>query len=204
MKGRLIVIEGIDGAGTEVQSKNLLKFLQDRDIPAVRLSYPDYDTPIGNLVHEFLHNKHEFNTELLFLLHLADRVKDIGKIRQLLNEGRTVVCDRYFTSILAYQCGYAGFPMEKALKMAEMFDIPKPDTIIYLKISPETSIKRKIGEKGEKNELDRNESDTELHKKMTKVYDDLVQKQVWASWFPVDGEGSIEEVAAQIRKILRL
>ncbi len=156
--GMLIVIEGIDGAGTEVQSKLLLNFLREKGTPAVRLTYPDYSGPIGRLIHEYLHRKFELSVDVQFLLHFADRLQNQESIRKLLQEGRTVICDRYFTSILAYQ-GLAGFPLDKALKFADMFKIRKPDMAVYLRVSPETSMKRKHGEK---KDLDRNESDSAL------------------------------------------
>jgi dTMP kinase len=198
---RLIVFEGIDGAGTETQSKILLRFLEDRGIPAVRLEYPDYDGPIGKIIHEFLHNRYEFDLNTQFLLHTADRVKDRKKIADLIGQGKVVVCDRYFTSVLGYQCGM-GFSLDTALKMAETLEIPRPDKIIYLRISPETSMSRKVVEKG--GNVDRNESDKELQGKLSRFYDGLAEKQVWASWFPVDGEKPKEDVFEQVRRILGL
>lgn len=203
MKGKLIVFEGIDGAGGEEQSNKLLQYLQEKGIPTEKLTYPDYNGPVGNLIHEFLHKKYDFNVNVQFLLHAADRIKDTDKIRQFLNEGRVVICDRYYTSILGYQCGQ-GFPLEKALKIADMFEVPKPDIIIYLKISPETSVKRKAGEKGGGDNLDRNESNKELQEKLINFYDKLIEDQVWSSWYVIDGEKSIEEVFEQVKKILQV
>lgn len=198
MKGRIIVLEGIDGAGGETQSKLLLDYLENKNIPSVRLTYPDYETPIGKTIHEFLHKKHDFGVEVQVLLHAADRVKDKEKIIQFLNEGKTVICDRYFTSILAYQCGQ-GFPLDKALNLADILGIPKPDTIIYLKITPETSIKRKLGEK---NDLDRNESNKELQERISKQYETLIESNVFGKWVVINGERTREEVLQEIIKLL--
>lgn len=198
---KLIVFEGIDGAGTETQSKRLLMFLQEKGIPSVRLEYPDYEGPIGKLIHEFLYKKYDFDVNTQFLLHTADRMKDKEKINSLISQGNVVICDRYFTSVLGYQCGM-GFPLDMALKVAETLGIPKPDKIIYLKVSPETSMKWKMSEKG--GDVDRNESNRELQERLSKFYEGLIEKQVWASWFPVDGEKSKEEIFEQIKRILRL
>ncbi len=200
MTGRLIAIEGIDGAGGETQSNLLLKFLKEKGIPAVKLTYPDYSGPIGKLIHEYLHKKFELSTEIQFLLYSSDYAKDQEKIKKLLDEGKTVVCDRYFTSALAYQ-GLRGFPLEKALKFAEMFGIRNPDIIIFLRISPEISIKRKYGEK---KSLDRNESNKEFLGRVSRFYDSLIEKQVFGKWVVLDGEKSKEEVFEGIRKALDL
>jgi len=198
--GRLLAIEGIDGAGGETQSNLLMKFLKERGIPAVKLTYPDYSGPIGRLLHEYLHKEFELSTELQFLLYSADYVKDQEKIPRLLEEGNTVICDRYFTSAIAYQ-GLRGFPLEKALKFAEMFGIRKPDLAIFLDVTPGTSLERKFKEK---NSLDRNESDREFLEKVSKFYKALIEKQVFCKWAVLDGEKSIEEVSEEIRKLLEL
>ncbi len=199
MRGKLVVIEGIDGAGGETQSKLLLRHLRSRKIPAERIYYPEYGNPIGDLIHDYLHKKHELPVDMQFLLYATDMVKDREKILGWLNQGKTVIADRYFTSVLAYQG--MGFPIENALKFAEIFRLPKPDMILYLKISPETSIKRK---RGEKEHLDRNEANRAFLEKVSASYENLVKNQVWSSWFVIDGEKPPEGVFSQIRKVLRV
>jgi dTMP kinase len=121
-------------------------------------------------------------------------LNDMKEIRKALEEGRIVLADRYFTSTLAYQC-VQGFPLEKALKFADLFDFVKPDLIIYLKVSAETSMIRK---KKEKTNLDLFEKDLEFRKKVSKKYDELTDKNVFGKWFVVDAEKSIDEVATEI------
>ena len=57
---RFIVIEGIDGAGGETQSKLLVKHLKEKGKQAERITFPEYDKPIGNFISEFLYKKHDF------------------------------------------------------------------------------------------------------------------------------------------------
>lgn len=201
MKGNLIVFEGIDGCGGETQTNKLLHYLRQKNIPVERLAYPDYSSPVGKLIDEYLHNNDKFDLDLQFLLHAADRIKDKEKIKQLLARGETVICDRYFTSILGYQCAQ-GFSVEKALKVAEMFEVPKPDKILLLKISPETSIKRKHKEND--GDLDRFERNAELQTNVSVMYDKLVQDSVFGSWYVIDGEKPVEEVFDQIKKVLQV
>jgi dTMP kinase len=201
MKGKLIVIEGIDGAGGETQSKMLLDYLHSRKIPAGRIYYPDYGNPLGDTIHDYLHKKYDFSVDMQFLLYAADMVKDREKVQGWLNQGKTVIADRYFTSALAYQV-MGGFPLESGLKFAEIFRLPKPDIILFLRISPETSIKRKSVEK--KGSMDRNEADKNLHQQVSESYESLIKNKIWGSWFTIDGEKSKEEVFGQIRKVLRV
>lgn len=197
---RFVVFEGIDGAGTEEQSRRLIRFLSSRKIPAVGLQYPGYHNPLGKFIHEYLHNEFDLSPEVQALVYAADMIGDRDTIRSLLNQGKYVIADRYFTSTLAYQ-GLRGVKTQSLLKLAELFNIPKPDLILFLKVSPETSMKRK---QKEKTDLDRNESDKAFLEKVSLFYDELIREQVFSRWYVLDGEKSKEQVFEQVRRILRL
>jgi dTMP kinase len=196
-KGKFIVFEGIDGAGGETQSKLLFNYFKKQKKPVKKLSYPDYRGPIGKLIHQFLHKKYNFSPEVQFLLYFTDFLKDKEKIEKWKRENKIIISDRYFTSTLAYQ-GQKGFSIEKALKIFKIFDLPKPDLIIYLKISAETSIQRKFKEK---RSLDRHEADKKFLEKLSKFYEKLIKNQIFGRWVTADGERPIEEVSKEIRKI---
>jgi dTMP kinase len=135
--------------------------------------------------------------EVLSLLYFADFLKDKEKIEKAVENGYFVIADRYFTSTLAYQS--LSLPLEKLLTLAETFALPKPDIVIFLKISPETSLKRKLKEK---QELDKFESNIEFLRKVSERYEELAKQHVFSKWVVVDGEKSIEEVAEEIWKIV--
>ena len=197
--GKFIVFEGIDGCGGETQSKKLVQYLKKRGKPAQLLSYPDYKGPVGKLIREYLYKRYNFSKEVQLLLYFADFLKDKDKIQKWLQEGKTIVSDRYFSSTLAYQC-LNGFPVENALQVSKLFELPVPDVIMYLDITPETSIKRKIKEKNGK--LDRHEADKKFLTDLVKFYKQLVKKQVFSRWIVIDGEQSIEKVAKDIQTLL--
>lgn len=200
MEGKLVVIEGADGAGGEEQSKRLLNLLTEKGIPAKRHQYPDYGGPVGRLIHDFLHRKHEFSPEVLLLLYGADMAKDRKQIRAWLKEGKVVILDRYFTSTLAYQ-GMQGVKLGDCLKLADIVGLPKPDHVIYLRVSPEVSMERKSGEK---ESLDRNESDGDFISRVLESYDRLIKDNTFGQWYVVDANRPIEEVFSDIRRILRV
>lgn len=50
MKGKLIVLEGIDGSGKETQSNLLEKKLKEKGREVMHISFPDYESPSSALV----------------------------------------------------------------------------------------------------------------------------------------------------------
>lgn len=194
MKGKLIVFEGIDGSGTETQSKLLLKKLGSS---SVRIEYPDYEGDLGKLIRLFLDKKNELSPEMQFVLYAGDMVKDREKINSWLNEGRTVICDRYFLSTIVYQ-GIRGFKLEKALRFAEDFGIPKPDIVFFLKIPPEESARRKMDEHGK---LDRNEADMAFLRQVNASYERMAKENVFGRWFIIDGGKPREDISKEVLKV---
>lgn len=200
MLGKFLVIEGIDGAGCGTQTELLKENLNARLLsPVLHLRYPNYNNPIGSTIHEFLHGAFKLNVETQFILYALDMLNDMNRIKYALKKGRIVLADRYLTTTLAFQ-GAQDFPLEKALKFADLFNFEKPDFIFYLKVSPETSMIRK---KKEKTDLDVFESDMRLRKKVSQQYDYLAKNNIFGKWIIIDGEKSINEVAKQIFDFLK-
>lgn len=197
--GFFIVLDGIDGAGTETQTRKLMEYFKKTNRKFLYITIPDYRKPTGKLIHDFVYGRHNFDVNTLFLLFATDIVRQIPEIEKALKEGKVIIADRYFTSTLAYQ-GFQGFPLDRALQFAEIFRIPKPDVVIYLDISVETSMKRKYREKGS---LDRFEKDKSLLEGVAKFYKELIEKKIFAKeWIVVNGEKNIEEVAREVQKIV--
>jgi dTMP kinase len=195
--GKFIVFEGLDGAGTESLSKAFLSYFKKKGVR--RIHYPDYSESIGKTIHQYLHREYDLPVEVQFFLYFFDFVKDIERIEQWLKEGKIVIADRYFTSTLAYQ-GLRGFPQKVALDLARFFKLPKPDLIIYLEVSPETSTKRKLREKGS---LDRNEVNRKFLSRLAKFYKGLIKKRIFGKWVVIDGEGTVKEVFEKVNKIIK-
>lgn len=198
-KGKFIVIEGIDGCGKGTQVKKLVSHLRKQKVRVKTLSYPDRQGPIGSLIDQYLHREYNFSKEVQFSLYFSDFLKDKERIRKWLREGRTIIADRYFLSTLAYQ-SIGGFPIKRGLETAKLFDLPKPDMIVFLDINPETSLSRKFGQKGM---LDRHEADANFQKNLARVYRQLAKKKTLARWVTLDGEKSKEEIFNSIKKIVK-
>ncbi len=195
-QGKFIVFEGIDGSGKTTQIELLINDLKSQGKQVEMIHYPDYDNGIGKLIHDFLYKKYNFSPETQFLLYFADFIKDSKKIKQWLDQGKVVIADRYFTTTIAYQC-LKGVSLDKALKVAEEFNLLKPDIVIYVDIPADVAMERKFKEKGH---LDRHEGDKDFLTNLRDVYKKLVDNRVFTKWVIIDGEKSIEEVFKQVKE----
>jgi dTMP kinase len=192
-----IVIEGLDGSGGQTQTHFLKEYFEREGSPYTLVTSPDYDHDIGKLFDKYLHGKVELNTEQVFLLCCMDVLNSVKKIKGL-EEDKMVIADRYITSTLAYRDA-AGFSIEKGMKIVEILDFPKPDAIIFLNISPETSMKRKLKEK---ESLDIHEKNKKYLSKVKESYQKQISNNILGKWFVIDGEKSKKEVHEEILRII--
>jgi len=108
-RGRFIVLEGIDGAGTTTQTERLVAHLRARGRPAEATREPT-GGPIGRVLRELLLGQHRLpdgtgvGGSTMALLFAADRLDHLAReVEPLLAAGTDVVSDRYLLSSLAYQ-----------------------------------------------------------------------------------------------------
>ena len=148
-KGLFITFEGGEACGKSTQIKLLKDYIASRPDKEnfVFIREPG-GTKLGENIRELLLNYEEDSptpkSELL--LFLASRAQLFEKvILPALNEGKTVIADRFFDSTVAYQ-GFA----RNILNANEILDLHKiilgnfkPDLTFYLKISPVEAFKRK-------------------------------------------------------------
>jgi dTMP kinase len=144
VSGRLIVIEGLDGAGTTTQAKRLVEHLTKAGTPAHATREPS-DGPVGKLIREMLTGGHAIAGEKLSqgtfgLLFAADRLDHLQReIEPKLAAGMTVVSDRYYHSSLAYQGTGADRDWIASLNARAR----KPDITVFLQVRPEVAAERR-------------------------------------------------------------
>ena len=150
MMSKFIVFEGIDGAGKTTQIKLLSARLKKRGIECYITAEPT-DMPSGKLIREALSGRVKTTTAEMADMFAHDRVihnKDEEKgIDAHLNDGITVISDRYYYSSLAYQGSELGFDAVAALNLNNP-DIRTPDICLFLDLSPEKSLER-IGKRAD-------------------------------------------------------
>lgn len=145
-RGRFIVLEGLDGAGTTTQGALLAARLLEHGIP-VELTKEPTDGVIGKLARAFTDGDTHFEPETVALLFAADRIEHTVEIRGLLEAGTWVVSDRYVASSLAYQTSQ-GLPFEwvGTLNSRAM----EPDATVFVDTPVATCVER-LAARGEFN-----------------------------------------------------
>ena len=183
----LLAIEGIDKAGKDTQARLLEEKMAQKKCAVKRLSFPDYETPLGKEIKKFLLGKISLRPEVRQLLYVANRWERENDMVHWLEKGAFVIADRYIPSGLAY--GIAnGLSLNWMLRLEE--GLPKTNVVILVDIPVEVSLSR--GRKG-----DIYEEDRELLIKVRKSYQELAQK---FNWITVNGEADVEEVFKAIWK----
>lgn len=142
MKGKFIVLEGIDGSG-----KTTLAHAIADAIGGAELTFEPTKGVIGSALRSG--SLGDIPPAAEALLFAADRAIHTEEIKKVLDEGRWVICDRYLGSTVAYQSASLGdgADMDWLLDMQRK-SVIEPDMTILLDIDPEISLKR-VSERGE-------------------------------------------------------
>ena len=125
------VLEGLDGAGTTTQLKNLENYMVEKGMSVFRTAEPTiYES--GLLIRRVLSGQFKVPQSTTAYLFAADRDNHLNNpeygIRSHLAKGETVISDRYFFSSLAYQS--IGFSFEEVQKLNSAF--PYPELVLYV------------------------------------------------------------------------
>jgi dTMP kinase len=98
-----VAVEGIDGAGTTTCSKLLVQKMHDMKLPCMWTKEPSEGT-IGRHIRKILKGQEAADELGMFPLFLADRHDHIASIiRPNIEQGTSVICDRYAYSTWVYQ-----------------------------------------------------------------------------------------------------
>jgi dTMP kinase len=120
MAGRLIVFEGVEGAGKTTQLRRLSQQL-DRAGVGHRAFREPGGTPVGDEIRGILLNSDShLSAPAEALLFMASRAELIAsEVRPALEQGHWVLLDRFFLSTYAYQVGGRGLA-EAAVRDANL------------------------------------------------------------------------------------
>jgi dTMP kinase len=142
MRGRFIVIEGIDGSGKSTLAARLAEDLARDGRKVLRTREPG-GTPIGEKVRALLLDAK--NAEMVplaeFFLYMASRAQLVDEvIRPALASGQIVLCDRYYYSTAAYQGAAGNVGVDAVLDISEkVAKFAKPDLVALLDLTPKVA-----------------------------------------------------------------
>lgn len=194
MRGRFIVLEGIDGSGTTTQLDRAVAFVGSLGHRAVATREPSAG-PIGRLLREALHGRlsmedgSRMDGRAMALLFAADRIDHLQReIEPHLAAGTTVVSDRYLLSSLAYQAEEA----DRAWVATLARGILAPDLTVLLDLPIEVAARRR---EAAGRPIERYDADSCLAK-VAANYRELARKQ--PAVVVVNGAATKDEVTASM------
>lgn len=139
-RGSFVVLEGIDGSGKSTQLRRLAATLEAAG-HAVLATHEPSDGPIGRRIREIARSGETLPPQQELEWFMEDRAEHLRDVIQpALAAGRTVVCDRYYLSTVAYQ-GARGLDWRAILSDSEA-RFPQPDLALILEIDAASGLAR--------------------------------------------------------------
>ncbi len=197
-KGIFIAFEGIDGSGKSTQIRLLADYLRKMEVAFYTTMEPT-DSPIGSMIHQIMTGRMHADPKVIAALFTADRLdhllNEVNGIARRIDEGTTVIMDRYYLSSYAYQS--VDLPLEWLIHANEPAkEIMRPDVNIFIDIEPELAMERILGNRFQKELFEEQSRLERVRRNYLDVFDRLQgEEQVVV----IDGNRSQEAVAEDIR-----
>ena len=216
-KGKLYVIEGLDGSGKATQAELLFETLKERGLDVRKVSFPNYASDSSAPVRMYLRG--DFGTDPASVnafaassFYAVDRYagykSDWGAFYE---KGGIIIADRYTTSNAVHQC--SKLPEEEWDAFLdwlfhyeyELLGIPAPEAVIYLEVDPDISQKLMAGRyDGDEAKKDIHERNVHYLQRSAKAAAYCCRKLGWKK-ISCTAEGkmrTIEDISAEIRQTL--
>ncbi len=201
-EGLLIVLEGVDGAGTTTHTTRLSDTLRSRI--AVRATREPTAGPVGALLRHALTGRLVTPGELtarapgwttMALMFAADRMDHLEvEILPMLREGVSVFCDRYYHSSVAYQSLTAGGGHDAIAWIRELNRHARPaDLTLVLDVPAKVAAERRR-RRGGRELFD----DEQLQAQLCDFYAQLERHFPGERIVHVNADGPVDAVAAQV------
>lgn len=149
-KGKLIVIEGVDGSGKETQSRALYERLKKEGEKVLFVSYPRYDNISSAMIKQYLaggfgKDPESVNPYAASTFYAVDRYASYKEdLQDFLAGDGIVIADRYTTSNMIHQAVKLHDFEERRLFLDWLSDfefrllgLPEPNQVFFLDVPPE-------------------------------------------------------------------
>ncbi|MCC2252162.1 dTMP kinase [Virgibacillus sp. AGTR] len=167
---KIIAVEGLDKAGKHTATNVLYEYFSSKGLHVQRVSFPNYDTPIGMLIQQWLKGEFLADEKTFELLQAADKQHAQTYIQECERKGVDILLiDRYVHT----EWAYGAFDNDDRW-LAELTRYMRlPDSVIYLDVEPEVSMSRR----GKYGDNDYYESDIERLRYTKNEYSCLFQEK---------------------------
>lgn len=192
-----IALEGIDGSGKSTQAKLLSHKLSSAG-HRVYATFEPTDGPIGSMIRNIMKGRMNADHKTIAGLFVADRLdhllNEVNGIVKKLEEGYTVITDRYYFSSYAYHGTH--MDMDWVIHANAMSaEILKPDLNIFIDVPPETSIGRL---NKTRSVIELYETSDNLHNVWKKYYEAFDKLKNEENIFITNGDRVVEEISDDI------
>lgn len=196
-KGSFIAFEGIDGSGKSTQIELLAKRLKEKGIFCYTTMEPT-GSPIGSVIRQIMTGRIKADNKVIAALFVADRLdhllNEVDGIAAKINEGVTVLTDRYYFSSYAYQS--VDMPMEWVIKANEQSSgILRPTATIFIDVDPDVAVERIAQNRFHQELFEKKSRLVKTREKYLEAFELLRDEE---KVITVDGNRPIEEIAKSI------
>ena len=198
-KNLFIAFEGLDGSGKSTQVKLLCENMKNAGLKVHTTSEPT-DGAIGSIIRNIMKDKSDVDHRIIAGLFVADRLDHLlnktNGILKKMEEGYSVITDRYYFSSYAYQGAHMSLDWVIEANSLSA-DILKPDLNIYIDIPPDISIERLKKDRSSTELYETRENLNIVRKKYFEAFEQLKFKE---NIFLTDGNRPQELIASEIWK----
>jgi dTMP kinase len=167
--GILVDIEGVDAVGKRTHSSLIMSWLRSKNIRSNSMSFPDYKTPVGGEIKNYLAGSRNYSPQVGHMLYAVNRWEKKSEVENLLADSDVLIVNRYSASNYAYGTA-KGLKLEWLMNLEE--GLPKPDLILVLDAPPETLVSRREPK-------DKYEKNLDLQNKVRETYLKLSKSLGW-------------------------
>jgi dTMP kinase len=196
-KNLFLAFEGIDGSGKSVQAKLLAEALEQAG-HKVYSTFEPTDSRIGSIIKDIFRHKMEADDRVIAGLYVADRLDHLlnktDGILKKMEEGYTVITDRYYFSSYAYQGTH--MPQDWVIEANSLSaQLQRPDLNIYIDITPDIAITRIHHGRSSTQLYETKENLQQVREKYFEAFEKLKSEEVICI---IDGNRAAETIASEI------
>lgn len=200
-RGRLIVLEGGEGAGKSTHARRIRDWLEQRGRQVVLTREPG-GSPLAEAIRGVVLGDWaegiDATTELL-LIFAARAAHLHALIGPALEQGKDVVCDRFVDASYAYQGAGRGLGEDKVAALHTLtLGTLQPDLVLLLDLAPEEGLRRA------RHRGDENRFEAETLDFMRKVRQEYLRRAAAAPerYAVIDATRPVEDVSAELVRAL--